>query len=170
MHLKLHELRDKYAKMIRWIGTMSTVDQLLTSTDLPYNIEVMAVPLPLRFKVSQIDVYDGSRHPLEQLETFEAHMTLHGFLREVTCRAFPLTLMGMTKAWFRSMLPSTINSFVKLVRLFLTQFMASRKMRCLAAYLLMVKQQDDANLKSYLSRFNREIISLSNREIISLSI
>lgn len=42
----------------------------LISTDLPYSARVMAVPLPPKFKVPQIEVYDGMEDPLENLETF----------------------------------------------------------------------------------------------------
>lgn len=65
---------------------------------------------------------------------------MHGFPRELVCKAFPLTLKGMTRAWFGSLSPSTIDNFAELARLFLVQFMASRKMRHLVAYLLTVKQ------------------------------
>lgn len=51
MHLELYELGDKYAEMAKQMGTPSTIDQLLISTDLSYCVGVMAVPLPLKFKV-----------------------------------------------------------------------------------------------------------------------
>lgn len=52
MHL---ELKDKYAKMAKQMGLSSSVDQLLTNTDLTYNAEVMVVPLPPKFKVPQME-------------------------------------------------------------------------------------------------------------------
>ncbi|XP_041010255.1 uncharacterized protein LOC121254329 [Juglans microcarpa x Juglans regia] len=104
------------------------------------------------------------KEPLEHLETFKAHMTLHELLGEVACKAFPLTLKGTARAWFGSLPPGTIDSFVELARLFLMQFMASRKMRHPAAYLLIVKQWDDEILKSYLSRFNREHMTTDDQD------
>lgn len=140
------------------------VDQPLTSAELPYNAEVMAVPLPSRFKVPLIDVYDGSKDPLEHLETFKAHMTLHRFSREVACGAFPLTLRGIARAWFGSLPPRMVDNFSELARLFLTQFMASRKRRQPAACLLTMKQRDDESLESCLSRFSRERMTTDDQD------
>lgn len=76
MHLKLRELGDKYAEMAKRRGTPSTRYQLLVNTDLPYSVGVMSVPLSPKFKVHQMEVYDGSKDPLEHLEMFKAHITL----------------------------------------------------------------------------------------------
>lgn len=51
MYLELGELGDKYAEMAKWMATSSSIDQLLTSMDLLYRAEAMAVPLPSKFKV-----------------------------------------------------------------------------------------------------------------------
>lgn len=51
MHHELRELVDKYAKMTKKMDTSSSLNQLLTSTDLPYNVEVIVALLPLKFKV-----------------------------------------------------------------------------------------------------------------------
>lgn len=71
--------------MAKRMGGSSFVDQLLTSTDLPYSAEVMATSLPPKFKVAQMEMYDRSKDPLEHLETFKVHMTLHGFSGKIAC-------------------------------------------------------------------------------------
>ncbi|XP_042973107.1 uncharacterized protein LOC122304911 [Carya illinoinensis] len=111
-----------------------------------------------------MEVYDRSKDPLEQLETFKAHMTLHSFSGEIVCRAFPLTLKGVARTWFGSLLPWTIGSFDELARLFMTQFMSSRKRRRPATYLLTVKQRDGKSLKSYLSLFNKECMTIDDQD------
>ncbi|XP_041026942.1 uncharacterized protein LOC121267140 [Juglans microcarpa x Juglans regia] len=150
--------------MEKKMDTPSTVDQLLVSSDLPYNAEVMAVPLPPKFKVPQMEAHDGSKDPLEHLETFKTHMTLHGFPGEVVYRAFPLALKGVARTWFGSLSSGSIGSFEEHACLFMVQFLASRKRRHQATYLLTVKQQDDEGLKSYLSRFNRECMTIDNQD------
>lgn len=77
---------DKYEEMAKKEGASSSVDQMPTNTNLPYSAEVMAMPLPPKFKVLQIDLYDGAKDPLEHLDTFKTHMTLHGFPRKIACR------------------------------------------------------------------------------------
>lgn len=103
------------------------MDQLLTCVEFPYSANIRVVPLPPRFKVPQIHEYNESKDLLEHLENFKEHTTLHGFLSQLACRAFPLTLREAARAWFGALLSRTITSFIELSRLFLTQFMASRK-------------------------------------------
>ncbi|XP_040999521.1 uncharacterized protein LOC121245565 [Juglans microcarpa x Juglans regia] len=109
-------------------------------------------------------VYDGSNDLLEHQETFKAHMTLHGFLGEIACEAFSLTLKGAARAWFGSLSPETIDSFDDLAFLFITQIMASQKRRRPTTYLFTVKQRDGESLKLYLSRFNRERMTTDNQD------
>ncbi|XP_042958112.1 uncharacterized protein LOC122293660 [Carya illinoinensis] len=124
----------------------------------------MAVPLPPKFKVPQIDLYDGSKDPVEHLENFKAHITLHGFSEEIACRAFPLTLKGTTRGWFRTLQLRSINSFEELAKQFLIKFMPSRRRRCPSAYLLTVKQREEENLKTYLTRFNIERLTTKDQD------
>ncbi|XP_042988685.1 uncharacterized protein LOC122316215 [Carya illinoinensis] len=83
-------------------------------------------------------------------------MTLHEFSREIVCLAFPLTLKGAARGWFKSLPLGSIDGFQELACLFLAQFMASKKRKQPVAYLLTVKQRDNKSLKAYLSRFNKE--------------
>lgn len=97
MHHDLRKLMDKYEEMTKKIGTSFTVDQLLSSTNLPFCVEIMAIPLPPKFKVPSIDIYDESKDSMEYLKTLKAHITLHRFPGEITCMVFPLTLKGITR-------------------------------------------------------------------------
>lgn len=56
---------DKYKEMFKKIRASSLVDQLLSSTDLPYSVEVMEMLLPPKFKVLQIEMYDKSKDLME---------------------------------------------------------------------------------------------------------
>lgn len=111
-----------------------------------------------------MEIYDVSNDPLEQLETFKTHMTLHGFPIEITYQAFPLTLKGVARTWFGLLKSRTVDSFKELARFFITQSLVSRKRRRLAAYLLTVKQCDGENLKSYLLRFNPEHMTIDDQD------
>lgn len=122
----MRSLIDKYEKMTKRIEASLSVNNLLTSTNLPSSEEVMAVLWPPKFRVPYMEMYNKSKDPLEQLETFKAHITLHGFLEEIACRAFKLTLKGAMRGWFRALQPSSINSFSELAKLFLTQSMVNK--------------------------------------------
>ncbi|XP_040992588.1 uncharacterized protein LOC121239400 [Juglans microcarpa x Juglans regia] len=150
--------------MAKRMGGSSSVEQLLTRTDLPYREEVMVVPLPPKFKVPQIDLYDGSKDPVDHLKNFKTHMTLYGFPGEVACHSFPLTLKGIARGWFGALCLESIGSFEELVKQFLMQFMASRRRRIPAAYLLTIKQKERENLKTYLTRFNKERLTMDDQD------
>ncbi|KAF5450076.1 hypothetical protein F2P56_030455 [Juglans regia] len=151
-------------EVAKQMGQPTTVDQLLTYVGLPYSTGILAVPIPPRFKVPQMEAYDGNKDSLEHLETFKAHMTLHGYPSEVACRAFPLTLRGAARVWFVFLQLGTVDNFDKLARRFLTQFMASQTRRKPAAYLLTIKQKGDASLKSYIFRFNKERMTTDDQD------
>lgn len=56
-----------------------------SSGNIEARFESMVTPLPLKFRVPKMDMYDGSKDPLEHLEILKAYMTLHGFLWKVVC-------------------------------------------------------------------------------------
>ncbi|KAF5469271.1 hypothetical protein F2P56_013357, partial [Juglans regia] len=124
----------------------------------------MVVSLPPKFKVPAMEMYYEGRDPLEHLETFRAHMTLHGFPSEVACRVFPLILKGPSLVLFRSLAPRSVDSFGELARLFFTQFMLSWRRWRPVVYLLTIKQGEDESLKSYLTRFNKEHMTIDDQD------
>jgi hypothetical protein len=76
--------------------------------------------MPDKFKIPQIEKYDGSEDPQDHLEAFREHLILHGTPDEIACRAFPLTLKGVAKDWFTGLPPKSVGTFKELGRLFLT--------------------------------------------------
>lgn len=64
MHQDLRHLMDKYEEKAKKIGMSSSVDTLLNDNDLTYNTEIMAVPLPPKFKVPQMELYDRYKDPV----------------------------------------------------------------------------------------------------------
>ena len=54
----------------------SDLDNLVNRTDLPFTILVNSCPLPQKFRVSQIESYDGVKDSLDHLETFKTLMHL----------------------------------------------------------------------------------------------
>ena len=70
------------------------LDDLVNRTDSPFTVSVNSFPLPHKFRMPQIDSYDGVKDPLDHLETFKTLMHLQGVTDEIMCRAFPTTLKG----------------------------------------------------------------------------
>ena len=53
-------------------GRVSTdLDDLVSRTDSPFTTSVNSFPLPPKFRMPQIESYDGVKDPLDHLETFK---------------------------------------------------------------------------------------------------
>lgn len=127
----------------------------MVNKGLLYSAKVMADPLLPKFRVSPMEVYDGTQDPMEHFKTFKAHMMLHGYPVEVACKAFRLTLRVLVRIWFSSLVGGSIENFDELVYLFLSHFTESRRRRHPAAFLFTIKQREDENLKAHLAKFNK---------------
>jgi hypothetical protein len=156
---KMKDLEDKYTRMLR---RMDREDPELMAWDmledesLPFTGRVKAYPMPDKFKMPRIEKYDGNGDPQEHLEAFREHIVLHGTPDEIACRAFPLTLKGVAKDWFTGLPPKSVATFKDLGRLFLTQFLATRKRKKDPTCLLTLRQDKEESLKDFMLRFNRE--------------
>lgn len=59
--------------------------------------------------------------------------------------------------------PNSIRNIENLTKMFVIQFIAGRKRKCLVAYLLMVKQRKDKSLKAYLARLNKKRLTTTDQ-------
>ena len=87
-------------------------------------------------------------------------MELHGYQDPVRCRAFAITLKGSALAWFNILLPSSISFFRELSIAFVSHFIGARTYRKLSYHLLTIKQSPQDNLRSYVQRFNVELLKV----------
>ncbi|XP_059436624.1 uncharacterized protein LOC132169640 [Corylus avellana] len=142
----------------------SATEDLMQYTNLPFTDRVMRFPMPGNFKVPRVGEYDGSGDPSDHMESFRAHIILHETPDEIACRAFPLTLRGVAKEWFGSLKPKSVYGFDYLGQQFLGQFLATRRRKKKPAYLLSLMQGKDESLKEYLSRFNREKLTVESTD------
>jgi len=88
---------------------MENLDGMIQRTNSPFTTEVLNRPLPPKFRFPQLKSYDGSKDPLDHIESFKTLMHLQMTLDEVMCRAFPTTLKGAARVWFSKTPPSTIT-------------------------------------------------------------
>ena len=65
----------------------------------------------LHFPVTEVKAYDGSKDPLDHLESFKTLMHLQVVVDEIMCRAFPNTLKGSARVWFSRLMPNSISTF-----------------------------------------------------------
>ena len=111
---EVKDLKLKYVEMARLMaqgggGDRSIMDNLMQNTSLPFTDRVMKFPLPEKFKVPHIDIYDVEGNPTDHTENFRAHLILRGTPDEIAFRAFPLTLKGRAREWLRDRQKATSN-------------------------------------------------------------
>ena len=92
----------------------SDLDDLVNCADSLFTASINSFPLPHKFRMPQIDSYDGVKDSLDHLKTFKTLMHLQGVVDEIICRAFPTTLKGETRIWFSRLTPNSISTFKEL--------------------------------------------------------
>ncbi|XP_065633533.1 uncharacterized protein LOC136069192 [Quercus suber] len=76
------------------------------------------------------------------------------------CKAFPTTLKGPTRVWFSRLTSNSISTFKDLSAQFTTHFIRGHRYKKSTACLMSIKQREDKTLRSYITRFNKEALSI----------
>lgn len=124
-----------------------TVEELVSKTDTPFTPAVMKVPLPHKFKMPVLESFDGTRDPLDHLETYKALMDLQVVPDQIICKAFPTTLKGPARIWFHRLSSGTISRFVDLSRLFVGHYIGGQRQRRPSTSLFNIKQRENETLR-----------------------
>ena len=112
----------------------------------------------------QVESYDGVKDPLDHLETFKTLMHFQGVPDEIMCRAFPTTLRGAARIWFSRLTSNSINTFKELSAQFTSHFIRGHRYKKSTACLMSIKQREDETLRSYITRFNKEALSIDEAD------
>ena len=91
--------------------TTMNLDGMIGRTDSPFTTSVLEYPLPPKFRLPQLEVYDGTKDPLDHIEAFKTILSLQQTLYEVICRTFLAILRGATRVWFSKLLVASIANF-----------------------------------------------------------
>ena len=107
MAQKMQTMKEKMDIMMNaLIGRISTnLEELVQRTYSPFPTEVTSFPLLAKFRMPQVEAYDGSQDPLNHLESFKTLMHLQGVLDEIMYRAFSTTLKGTHQGIFQQANP-----------------------------------------------------------------
>src|SRR3954464_13634004 len=124
-----------------------------SESDSPLAYHILDADLP-RFKMPQLEKYDGGGDPDDHIQSYRTSMKLHGATDPLLCLAFPTTLKKAAREWYNNLSAGSINSFRDLSRSFRNQFAASKRRKKNPAQLLTIIQKEDETLRSYMNRFN----------------
>ena len=132
----------------------------MQQTESSFTAGVLHFPIPAKFRMPQIEAFDGTKDPVDHLNTYKNQMELDGYQDPVRCRAFAITLKGLALAWFNRLPPSSISSFRELSIAFVSHFIGAKTYRKPSYHLLFVKQSPQESLRSYVQRFNVESLKV----------
>ena len=116
-----------------------SMDALVQQTESPFTAGVLNFPLPVKFIMPHFETFDGTKDPVDHLNTYKNQMEIHGYQNPMRCRAFAITLKGPALAWFNRLLPSSISSFRELSIAFVSHFIGARTYRKLSYHFLTIK-------------------------------
>ncbi|XP_075650026.1 uncharacterized protein LOC142620552 [Castanea sativa] len=140
------------------------LDGMIRRTDSPFTTEVLNRPLPLKFRLPQLESYDSSKDPLDLIESFKTLMLLQMTPDKVMCRAFLTTLKGATKVWFSKIPLGTIANFEQLSKVFVRHFIGGQRHKKPTSHLLNIQQVEGESLRHHMIRFNKELLQVDEAE------
>ena len=140
------------------------MDRLVRATDSPFTTAVLECLVPSKFRLPQLESFDGLKDPQDHLNTFKTTLGLQQPPDEILCRSFPTTLKGATREWFTKLPTSSVDSFEQLSNAFLCHFIEGQCPKRPADHLLTIKQGEKETLRSYVKRFTRETLEVGEAD------
>ena len=127
MHVNDHMMKSLQMKLDEVKNAMKgkttmNLDGMLKQTDSPFTAGVLECPLPSKFRLPQLEFYDGTKDILHHIRAFKTILNLQQTPDEVICRSFPARLQGVTKVWFSKLPTSSIANFEQLSNSFVRHF------------------------------------------------
>ena len=139
---------------------VENLDEIIQRTDSPFTTEVLNRHLPPKFHLPQLEPFDGSRYPLDHIESFKTLILLQMTLGEVMCKAFLITLNGIAQLWFGKLPLGTIANFEQLSKGFVYHCIRGQQHKKPIGHLLNVRQVEGESLRQYVTRFNKELVQV----------
>ena len=99
----LQEMRkqmDELRSTVKGKKKNRSLDSMVRTTDSPFMMAILECPVPSKFRLPQLESFDGLKDPLDHLNTFKTTLGLQQPPDEILCHSFPTTLKGAAKEWF----------------------------------------------------------------------
>ena len=161
---EMDQMRKAMDQMKENMRRANLVDDLVHRIDSLFVASINSHPLPSKFKMPSLDLYDGMRDPCDHIATFKTTMHLQGILDKIMCRVFPTTLKGPARVWFSKIPPNTVSSFEEFSKLFVNNFIGGQRHKRSLSSLLTIEQGKNESLRSFITRFNREALMVDEMD------
>ncbi|XP_065620744.1 uncharacterized protein LOC136063784 [Quercus suber] len=144
--------------------TERSVDRMVRATDSPFTTTVLECLVSSKFRLPQLEPFDGLRDPQDHLNTFKTTLGLQQPPDKILCCSFPTTLKGATREWFTKLPTSSIDNFEQLSNAFLHHFIGGKRPKRTVDHLLTIRQGEKETLRSYVKRFTRETLEVDEAD------
>ena len=155
MRKKMDELKNAMREK-----TDKNLDGMVKRTNSPFTTKVLGCPLPPKFHLPQLESFGNLKDPLDHITTFKMTLSLQQTPDEILCRSFPTTLKGAARKWFSKLIRSSIDNFEQLSNSSMRHFVSGQRQKRPTNHLLTIKKEEGDSLKSYVKRFNREMLEV----------
>jgi len=91
-------------------------------------------------------------------------MHLQRVADEIICRVLPTTLKGPTRIWLCRLTSNSISTFKELSAQFASHFIGGHRYKKSIACLMNIRQREDETLRYYITRFNKEALSIDEAD------
>ena len=132
--------------------------------DSLFTLVVQECLVPSKFRLPQLEPFDGLKDSLDHLNTFKRNLGLQQPPDEILCCSFPTTLKGAAREWFTKLPPSSIDNFEQLSSSFVLHFVGRQCPKRSANHLLTIKQGEKETLRSYVTRFTWGILEVDEAD------
>ncbi|XP_023921461.1 uncharacterized protein LOC112032927 [Quercus suber] len=140
------------------------LDRIVRKTDSPFTAAVQECPVPSKFRLPQLELFDRLKDLLDHLNNFKTTLGLQQPPDEILCCLFPTTLKGAAWEWFTKLPTSSIDNFEQLSRSFVCHFVGGQRPKRIANHLLTIKQGKKETLRSYVTRFTRGMLEVDESD------
>ena len=134
MRKEMDELRNAMREK-----TDQNLDGMVRRMDSPFTTKVLECPLPSKFRLPQLESFDGLKDSLDHITTFETTLSLQQPLNEILCCSFPTTLKGVAQVSFSRLVTSSIDSFKQRGNSFVCHCVGGQCQKRPADHLLTIK-------------------------------
>ncbi|KAJ4706617.1 Retrotransposon gag domain-containing protein [Melia azedarach] len=151
-HEEMRELRSNK-------GEPSSLD-ILGDFTAPLTDSVKNATLPGRFKMPQLDPYQGQSDLVAHVEIFQNLMLVQGVPDEIICKVFPTTLSGPARTWYKKVPLGSIRDFTTFASKFVLHFQGAKPPTKDPSSLQYIKQRGQEPLHEYVKRYHDEVMQM----------
>ena len=141
-----------------------SLDRIVRKTDSPFTVVVQECLVRSKFRLPQLEPFDGLKDPLDHLNTFKTTLGLQQPPNKILCRSFPTNLKGAAWEWFNKLPTSSIDNFEQLSGSFVCHFVGGQRPKRTANHLLTIKQGEKETLRSYVMCFTRGMLEVDETD------